>query len=139
MVADENDAASPSIDLEGEFPGPAEGLANGFVAIFGGEHQHEAATAGAEQFAAKRAGLARGPIPVIDILIADTEAQGTLEFPSFMEEPAELGQIAGAGQRPAHFSGKVAHLAQDRHLVGRALALLLGDAVRIALMPGIEN
>ena len=90
MFADENDAATPWVYLEDNFLGSSERFANGFVAIFGGENQKKTAAAGAQQLAAERAGFAGGPIPVIDTLVGDAKTQGTLEFPSFMQKPAEL-------------------------------------------------
>src|SRR5687767_4164699 len=138
-IADEDDAAAEAVYLEGELAGVAEGFADGGVAVGGGHEEDEAAAAGAEELAADGAGLSGGVVPGVDALVADAEAEGALQLPALVEELAEGVEVAAAGDRVAHGVGEVAHAPQDRHLVARAVALLLEDDVGVALRVRVEH
>ena len=115
------------VEVEGDMEDMGEGLFDGFAAVGLDEEQEEAAAARTGDLAADGSGPAGGLVHGVNGGRADAAAEGTLELPAFVEETAEVGEIAAGSQDAQAFVHHRGHFRELLALAGDVLELLGDD------------
>ena len=100
---------------------PLELLPHLFLPVGRNEQEHESASAGAEQFAADRAGRQSVGIDRVDPVVGHFSAQVAFDQPGFVEQLAEVPQVAAGRQHGEAFLDQVL---QDPHRTAAVLDVL---------------
>jgi len=116
------------IEVKGDVQKSGQGLPHGGLPVAFDVQQQESPAAGPGELAAEGAGAAGRLIHGIDLGGADPGAERALDPPAFVQEAAEVGQVAPCGQDAQAFFHHAGHFRQFRFLPGNVLELL-GDDV----------
>jgi hypothetical protein len=97
LVVDEYIPAAMSSNTEWKLSRAIQRFADCPVPPRRSDQEQEASTAGAEQFAADGARFTGCLIPLVDLIVADPEAQRPLQLPSFVEQRCEFVEVSFTG------------------------------------------
>ena len=98
-----------SRDAEGQLAGSPQGFTNCPVTPRRSNQKEKPSAPSPQELAALGPRPARRTVPVVDVLVADAAAEGSLQFPTFMKKSRELVNVALTCERQSYCVGQVAH------------------------------
>jgi hypothetical protein len=134
-----NDMAAWGIDADRDLLEVRKALADLDAAVRRDKEEHAAAATGSEEFGSDGSGLASAAVDVLDFGIGDGGVEGALEVPGFVEQFAELSQIAAGGEDGVAFVDHVAHARKGETLGIEVADVVAGDVGGAALDAGMEQ